>query len=148
MPFVSGRMSANPIVQRARPHIRALHAYVPGLQPHNLLGQALGETGLFGTAVFALFAATLVRACAQVTRRARRARDALLHALGRASVQMLIVLFLTGLAGHNLYRYNWFWLAGLLVAMANVQARALLATYARRVRPRAEPAAAAAAAAS
>ncbi len=26
-------MSANPIVQRARPHVRALHAYVPGLQP-------------------------------------------------------------------------------------------------------------------
>ena len=26
-------MSANPIVQRARPHIRALTGYVPGLQP-------------------------------------------------------------------------------------------------------------------
>ncbi len=33
MPFVSGRMFANPIVQRARPHIQALSGYVPGLQP-------------------------------------------------------------------------------------------------------------------
>ena len=33
MPFRLVEMSANSILQRARPHLLALHAYVPGLQP-------------------------------------------------------------------------------------------------------------------
>jgi len=86
---------------------------IPGLQAHNLLGQALGETGLVGFVPFLLFLGTLL---ARARRLASEAEDPLTAGVARAVLVSTLLLVLFGAVGHNLYRYNWFWNTGLLEA--------------------------------
>jgi len=92
-------------------------------QTHNLIGQVLSDLGLVGTVPFvALILLCFTRGYAGV----KRARDSL-RALARsdedeasnvhslqviehtliASSHMLMILLLSGMFGHNLYRYHW-----------------------------------------
>jgi len=87
-------------------------------QPHNLPGQLLAELGLLGAATFGYFVFTLLREnrAARHQLAVLRSPPPLLMALGKAIVVVVIALFVGGLSGHNLYRYNWY-LAGGLVAL-------------------------------
>jgi O-antigen ligase len=85
-----------------------------GFNAHNVYGQVLGEMGTLG--VFA-FAALLIAFFANV-REAKRRRVASGTTAGdfpgevsRAVGRTVLLLLLLGCAGHNLYRYNWLWLA-------------------------------------
>ena len=83
-------------------------------QAHSLYGQALGETGIFGVLAFcAMVSVTLVN-----LRRVRRwayARDdpvrVTLFELSLAGRDGILLLFFSGLFGHNLLRFNWLWIA-------------------------------------
>jgi hypothetical protein len=85
-----------------------------GFNPHNLYGQVLAETGLAGTTAF-LF---LLVCFWQNWREARRLyrdhpdwpKDFAWHTC-RATGMAVILMLLLGMAGHNLYRYIWIWLA-------------------------------------
>jgi len=94
------------------------HGYKGWHQPHNLPGQLLAELGLLGAATFGYFVFTLLRKnrAARHQLAALRSPPPLLMALGKAIVVVVIALFVGGLSGHNLYRYNWY-LAGGLVAL-------------------------------
>ena len=91
----------------------------PGLQPHNMIGQVLGETGLLGglgffcfiLAIFATSWSILIRPPPQ---------SATLQAFALASTMTLFMLLFLGLFGHNGYRYNWIWLCGLAGAAARI----------------------------
>lgn len=100
---------------------------VVGLQPHNLPGQLLGETGLIGLVGFAAFCAACLgtwgRARHRLRRAARSARgdpaERLAELVDAAGASFLLML-LFGVPGHNLYEYNWFWLGAFLGAGAEL----------------------------
>ncbi len=112
-----------------------LHATGKGYNPHNLYGQVLGEMGTLG--VLAL--AGLLAAFWANTREARRLRvparggtdfsGEVVRAVGLA----VLLLLLQGMGGHNLYRYNWLWLAAFqAVALRCLRARAAPSVLFRR----------------
>jgi O-Antigen ligase len=89
-----------------------------GFNPHNLYGQVLSETGIVGTTAF-----LAVLTCFWLNwREARRLyrehpdwpRDLAWHTCRATGLAVVLLLFL-GLAGHNLYRYIWVWVAGFQV---------------------------------
>jgi O-antigen ligase len=89
--------------------------YVDGvkLDPHNLIGQMLAETGLLGAGAFVfVVAATLinVRMTRSMARGQSESNLLVLESLVVACRDSIILLFVGGLSGHNLYRFNWLWL--------------------------------------
>jgi O-antigen ligase len=85
-----------------------------GYNPHNMYGQVLGEMGLVGVVALA----SLIWAFWRNAREARRLRLRLVWGklvfaseTCRAVWLTILLLLLLGSAGHNLYRYNWLWLA-------------------------------------
>ena len=90
--------------------------YVDGvkLQAHNLIGQVLGETGALGFSAFTLLVITTLVNCKKVKVLAEGKSDPPLVALSGLTFAIrnsLILLLFAGLAGHNLLRFNWLWLA-------------------------------------
>jgi len=84
------------------------------LQAHNLEGQLLGEMGLIGGTSFLLMLGATLGNCRNITRMSLNQKNTsvlLLADLARACSVSLILLFFLGTFGHNLYRYNWLWLA-------------------------------------
>lgn len=92
----------------------------PGLQPHNLVGQILGETGLLGVFSFGMMVFATFLALIRIRRRGKDSEDPALLAMGQGGLLVLFFLFIAGSFGHNLYRYNWIWLTALTAAALNV----------------------------
>ncbi len=99
-----------------------------GFNSHNVYGQVGGEMGVLGVVAFlALLACYFTNWLA--ARRLYRAhprwpRDVPFHTSRAVAVTVLLLLF-TGMAGHNLYRYNWVWLAAFqAIALHCVRSRA------------------------
>ncbi len=92
----------------------------PGLQPHNLVGQILGEMGLAGLLGFGLMAGASFLSLWRIRRRGREQDDPMLLALGMGGMLVLFFLVVAGGFGHNLYRYNWVWITALSAAGLNV----------------------------
>jgi O-antigen ligase len=88
------------------------------LQAHNLEGQLLGELGILGGATFLLMVGAVLGSCSKIVRFARNRSDAVLLCLadlaGACRFSVLLLIFL-GTFGHNLYRYNWLWIAAFCV---------------------------------
>jgi O-antigen ligase len=86
------------------------------LSAHNLVGELLGETGILGGVSFLL---VLVALGCNLRRIRRQLRDddpahpevRALLGLRRACGDAVLLMLLQGLIGHNLQRYNWFWIA-------------------------------------
>lgn len=92
------------------------------LQSHNLLGELLGEMGLFGALIFLGQIFFIWRMSGNI----RGPVNFLFEKgsydtafLGAACRQTIILLLVAGLVGHNLYRINWLWIGGW--AFLNVQ---------------------------
>jgi len=84
------------------------------LQSHNLFGQVLGEMGLLGALAFLLMIGTTLANSSRIRRAARGSTSGTLHVLSElavASRSAVLILLFDGLFGHNLYRFNWLWLA-------------------------------------
>jgi hypothetical protein len=89
---------------------------------HSLIGQVMGELGLVGIAAFVFF----VTRMAQSIRRVRRKyaefgwpRD-FPYYLSEAIKIGVIMLFVQGMGGHNLFRTNWYFFAAFLVILGNL----------------------------
>ncbi|MBC8876214.1 MAG: O-antigen ligase family protein [Planctomycetes bacterium] len=84
------------------------------LDPHNLLGEMLGETGVLGTGAFLLVLAAMMVNCRRTAALAKQGSDAdqqMLSRLTEACVHTVLLLLFFGLFSHNLLRFNWLWLA-------------------------------------
>jgi O-antigen ligase len=105
-----------------------------GMNPHNVYGQVLGEMGSLGVAVF-LGLLLAFRANGREARRRAAADGADFPAQVARAVGLAVVLMLVqGLAGHNLYRYTWVWLAAFqAVALGCLRRRPAFAPAARPV---------------
>lgn len=97
------------------------------LEAHNLPGQLLGEMGLLGGGAFLLLLGAIVANCRKVIRFANNESDTaikLLRDLAKSCLASLFLLVLLGMSGHNLYRFNWLWIAAFsLLALQFVQER-------------------------
>jgi O-antigen ligase len=94
------------------------------LQAHNLEGQLLGEMGSLGVCAFLLMiGATLVncRITARLSKFQNDIKMMLLGDLARACMVSLILLVFLGTFAHNLFRYNWLWLAAFSVLALQFQ---------------------------
>ncbi len=88
------------------------------LQPHNLIGQVLGETGLLGLISFVFMVLITLFNFLRVKALTKSSDDIvmdLFHNFSIAGRDALILLFFLGLFGHNLTRFNWLWLAAFSV---------------------------------
>ncbi len=88
------------------------------LESHNLEGQLLGELGLIGGVAFLLMIGAAFQNCRKIRRYSAQSEG--VHALifpdlAKAISQTLWLLIFLGTFGHNLYRYNWLWLAAFAV---------------------------------
>jgi O-antigen ligase len=81
---------------------------------HNLYGQVLCEMGALGALALAAFVVCFIVNWLEVHRyyqgRPEQPRDFVFY-LSRNLVVLLVLMLLTGWAGHTLYRYNWRWFA-------------------------------------
>lgn len=106
---------------------RSLHVDGSTLSPHNLLGQSLAETGLLGISAFIVLVVAILGGCRTMRSLSRGIDDSnllLMAGLAVACRNSVLLLFVEGIAGHNLYRYNWLWLAA-FVALATKFAAAM-----------------------
>lgn len=94
-----------------------------GLQAHNLYGQVIGELGLLGTAALSFLIVAMVHASRKVIAQARwgEGKPALVGvSCAKACNQGILLLLLQGNFGHNLYRYNWLWMAAFLICARRI----------------------------
>ena len=92
------------------------------LDAHNLLGKLAGELGLPGIIAFAAFIYVCVSSIRQTRRKYKNhgvAVDYSFH-LNDAMYVSIIMLLFQGLTGHNLYRFNWYILAALILVNINI----------------------------
>jgi O-antigen ligase len=101
---------------------RARHLDGDSHDAHNLLGQTLGETGIVGAGAFLLLIGCTVANCRRIRRLGKHSTDvttSVLSEFARATLQALVLLVFMGSFGHNIYEFNWLWLA----AFASLAAR-------------------------
>lgn len=102
-----------------------------GFNPHNVYGQVVGEMGTVGVLTFlgilVCFLANWLETRRHYRRRTQWRRDFLYQTSRSVGVCVLFLLFL-GWAGHNLYRYNWLWLAAFqVIALHCIRRRSVAA---------------------
>jgi O-antigen ligase len=105
---------------------RAMNVDGSNLSPHNILGQGLGETGLLGVAAFLWMVGATIRNCRRTRLLADRSEETNLRVLAALAVacrNSVLLLLFEGIAGHNLGRYNWLWLAAFAMLAAEFAAR-------------------------
>lgn len=93
---------------------RVVHVDGVPLNAHNLAGQLLGETGIVGGITFLLMVLSILLNCRALRLLGKESPSltiSLLSALGLACRNSVLLLCFTGLFGHNLFRFNWLWLA-------------------------------------
>ncbi|MGA2062774.1 MAG: O-antigen ligase family protein [Thermoguttaceae bacterium] len=96
------------------------------LDAHSLPGQLLGETGLLGGACFLLMIGATLLNCRQVRLFTRGKACPTLDILAELSFAVrtsLMLLLFEGLAIHNVYRFNYLWLAAFSLLSAQFASR-------------------------
>lgn len=89
---------------------------------HNLVGKLVGELGLLGVATFVFFIVRFAQAIKYVKMKYRECRwrpDFVFYTAEAVKIG-LIMLFVQGLFGHNLFRDNWYIFAGYIVVASNL----------------------------
>ncbi len=91
------------------------------IQAHNLVIQIAATTGIFGLMIWLFFLYNFVARLKQIAVQAgKKIKGRWASVYSKAFVVSLIALFIAGLFGHNLYRYNWYMLAALTLALGNI----------------------------
>lgn len=87
-----------------------------GFNPHNVYAQLMSELGLAGIVTFLAILACYLLNWMEVSRLYRKhphwPRDLPFYVARAVGLNVIMLLF-TGMAGHNLYRYNWLWYAAI-----------------------------------
>ena len=105
---------------------------------HNLLGKILGELGLIGLFTYIYFIVKYIKNLRLVKFKFKKFAEnpsPFMYNLRDAIKVGLIMLFVTGLFGHNLYRYNWFMFASFMMVISNI-----LDTYSQQINQKAKSA--------
>lgn len=88
---------------------------------HNMLAELLAESGIIGLTAFGIFIwtvyVTLRRARRWLVKNRESPDNRMMFGLLEGILVGYALLFLLGLAGHNLYRYNWFFFGALVTVI-------------------------------
>lgn len=88
------------------------------LQPHNLPGQLMSELGVVGILAFGALLVRLFKRSAELSRRLSDSRyPPWMRQFNIAVFSTLVLLIVFGFAGHDLYRFNWYIDALLIVLL-------------------------------
>ena len=89
---------------------------------HNLIGKLVGELGFLGIAAFTFFITRFVQSIRYVKRTffERGWQSDFLFYMTQAVLVGLIMLFVQGMFGHNLYRDNWYVYAAFIVIISKL----------------------------
>ena len=81
-----------------------------GTEAHSLIGQVFGELGLLGVIAFITYTVANTKFMKKIVAlyRERNWSEDFILVTTRALQTALIILFVQGLSGHNLFRYNWY----------------------------------------
>lgn len=94
------------------------------IESHNLYGQLVGELGTMGLVAFLFLAGSLLWNLRTLRRWTIPERgltpDNKLYQLAGAMIVSTLLLFVEGVFGHNLLRYNWVWYAALTAASLGI----------------------------
>jgi hypothetical protein len=93
---------------------RIAHLDGKALEPHNLLGEVLAESGLLGATAFIFMLLCTVSNVRRTQRLAKGWREPtadVLFQTATACGQTLLLLLFLGLFSHNMLRFNWIWIA-------------------------------------
>ncbi len=92
------------------------------LQAHNLIGQLAGELGLLGIFTFAFFIYKVTKNIKFIREylSLKKRKDALNYQIATACKISYIMLFILGMFGHNLYRFNWYLFAAFTAITARL----------------------------
>jgi len=82
----------------------------PATDAHNLLGKLVGELGLLGLISFTFFIVATVKYLKYIKKKYKEQgwKPDFIYYTRNAIIATLIMLFVFGISGHNLYRYNWY----------------------------------------
>lgn len=116
------------------------------LEAHNLTGQLLAETGAIGAFAFGLLLFGIYSACRRLQTLSRDSDDpviAVFDSFSRTGQEILLLLLFWGLFQHNLFEFQWIWLAAftllarkfLIVYLNDVAARTANSLAASVLRP-------------
>jgi O-antigen ligase len=89
---------------------------------HNLVGKLVGELGLLGVAAFIFFIIRFVQNIKYIRMKylkSDKPPDFLFYITEAIRIGV-IMLFVQGMFGHNLYRDNWYLFAAFTVIMVNI----------------------------
>jgi O-antigen ligase len=90
------------------------------MQSHNLYIEIISSMGIIGVIAWLFFILTLFRKLRWLTLRNHTSRSHWISLYSRAFIVTLIALLISGVFGHNLYRYTWYMIAGLTLALSNI----------------------------
>jgi len=96
------------------------------LSAHSLVGQLLGENGIFGGIAFTIMIlSTLVtiRHLRKATLKQEDISEKVLYNYSLAFREIIILLIFGGLTAHNLYRFRWIWVAAFAVIGLSIAKR-------------------------
>lgn len=86
-----------------------------GLQPHNLYGQLMGEMGMLGIVAFGALLLSMITYNLRII---RQRGD--MAPFANACLMSITLLLVNGYASHNLYRFNWLWIAAFTSILAQI----------------------------
>jgi O-antigen ligase len=97
------------------------------MSSHNMLAELMAESGIIGLTAFGIFIwavyVTLRRARRWLAKNRESPDNRMMFGLLEGILVGYALLFLLGLAGHNLYRYNWFFFGALVTVIWRLVAR-------------------------
>ena len=95
------------------------------LKAHNTYVQLLAELGILGTIIFVILIYNVIRQNIKVEKKILsqiKTKDRNYY-LSMAMLTSLGCLFITGIFGHSLYRFNWYFIAALTVVLTNLSTK-------------------------
>lgn len=90
------------------------------MQSHNLYIEIISSMGIVGVAAWLFFILTLFKKLKWLSHREYADESRWISIFSRAFIVTLVALLISGVFGHNLYRYTWYMVGGLTLAMSNI----------------------------
>jgi len=98
------------------------HAHTEGgdwTSAHSLIGTLIGELGLLGAAAFIYFIIIFIQNIKYIRQKyfSTDLRPDFIFYMTEAIKVSLVLLFIQGFFGHNLYRDNWYFMASFIIIL-------------------------------
>lgn len=91
------------------------------MQSHNLYIQIISTMGIIGVMSWLFFIVSTFKILRWLSQLKHCSESYWIILYSKSFIMVYVALLISGMFGHNLYRYTWYMLAGLSVAMSNIR---------------------------